>query len=78
MSVPQQSSPRVVIGLDGGGTKTIACVVDTKTRTQLSSCKTLSSNKYSVGETKAKNEIFNAMNGALKEANLNLSNGKSC
>jgi N-acetylglucosamine kinase-like BadF-type ATPase len=72
--VPQQSSPRVVIGLDGGGTKTIACVVDTKTRTQLSSCKTLSSNKYSVGEAKAKNEIFNAMNGALKEANLNLSN----
>lgn len=77
MSASQNPKPRVVIGLDGGGTKTIACVVDSKTRTQLSSCKTLSSNKYSVGEEKAKNEIFKAINGALKEANLTLSDGNS-
>lgn len=62
------------VGVDGGGTKTHAVVID-GTRTTLGSCISGASNQNSVGQAAARREVLAAINGALREAKKTSSDG---
>lgn len=63
------------VGVDGGGTKTHAVVID-GSRATLGSFVSGASNQNSVGQAAAKAEVLASINGALREAKKSASDGK--
>ena len=63
----------VVIGIDGGATKTECSLLQVSSRTQLGSALTGSSNKNSVGNDCAKRNLTDGMIGAVRDAYEKLS-----
>eukprot|EP01080_Neovahlkampfia_damariscottae_P009386 gene9386-1597_t len=59
-----------VVGVDGGSTKTIASVVDIKTKEEVSNFTSGPCNKNSIGHEKSKENIISAIEGALKKLNI--------
>jgi N-acetylglucosamine kinase-like BadF-type ATPase len=59
----------VFVGVDGGGTKTTAVVIDAQ-RTVLGECTSGPSNHNSVGASAARTEVLNAIHGALAAGKL--------
>jgi N-acetylglucosamine kinase-like BadF-type ATPase len=66
---------RVVVGVDGGGTKTHCSVIDFETEAVLGTGVSSCSNQNSVGKEKAKEAVSNAIFQALSAANLTVRNG---
>ena len=62
------------VGVDGGGTKTHAVVID-GARATLGSFVSGASNQNSVGQAAARTEVLAAINGALREAKKSSSDG---
>lgn len=65
----------VVVGVDGGGTKTHCSVVDVETEKVLGTGVAGCSNQNSVGKEKAKEAVSEAIANALSTANLTHHNG---
>lgn len=70
------SLPTVVIGVDGGGTKTNVVCLDCSTKKILAQIKTTSTNWNSVGAENAKKTLLDGINSCLAEAKISKDHGK--
>ena len=66
---------KYLIGVDGGATKTTAVIIDKDNKKEIVTHSTGSSNKNSVGNDVAKKHIIDAINGAMMEGNISISDG---
>jgi len=64
------ASSGIVLGLDGGGTKTNACCISVDTKQVLATATTGGSNPNSVGDDKAKDAVMSSLHEALRKAGM--------
>jgi N-acetylglucosamine kinase-like BadF-type ATPase len=71
------SSTGYVLGVDGGGTKTVCVCVSVATREVVGKAEEGSTNWNSVGSSTAKQNLLNSMQNALRQVNAPVTEGKS-